>query len=124
MATYPKIFNQVFVSMVRVGETGGSLEEILKILSDQLGKDYKLVSKVRGAMIYPAVILVVMVVIAFLMLAFVVPKITLSFNDFGAELPFLTKLILSLSNFISQNILISLSIVTTFCLSIFFFYKT
>lgn len=124
MATYPKIFNQVFVSMVRVGETGGSLEEILKILSDQLEKDYKLVSKVRGAMIYPAVILVVMVVIAFLMLAFVVPKITLIFNDFGAELPFLTKLILSLSNFISQNILISLSIITTFCLSIFFFYKT
>ena len=124
MAEYPKIFDQVFVSMVRVGETGGSLEEILKILSDQLEKDYKLVSKVRGAMIYPSIIMVVMVVIGFLMLAFVIPKITAIFNDFDAELPFLTQVILSLSNFISQNILISSGLILGFSGAVFSFYKT
>lgn len=124
MASYPKIFDQVFVSMVRVGETGGSLEEILRILSDQLEKDYKLVSKVRGAMIYPAVIMVVMVVMGFLMLAFVVPKITAIFADFDAELPFLTQVILTLSNFVSGHILMSSSLILGSAFSIFSFYKT
>jgi len=124
MALYPKIFDQVFVSMVKVGETGGSLEEILRILSDQLEKDYKLVSKVRGAMIYPAVIVLVMIVIGFLMMAFVVPKITAIFKDFDADLPFLTKVILNLSNFISQNILLSSGLILGVSFSIFTFYKT
>lgn len=124
IAIYPKIFDQVFVSMVRVGEVGGSLEEILKILSDQLEKDYKLISKIRGAMIYPAIIIVVMVVIGFLMMAFVVPKITAIFDDFDADLPFLTQVILTLSNFISQNIILSSSLIIGVSFFIFSFYKT
>ena len=108
IAKYPGIFNQVFISMVRVGEIGGNLEEILKILSDQLEKDHKLISKVRGALIYPAIIIAVMIGIGTLMMMFVVPKISAIFVEFGAELPILTKIVIGISNFMANNVLITL----------------
>ena len=63
MEKFPAVFDSVFISMVRVGEVSGNLEEILGILSDQMEKDHKLVSEVRGAMIYPGVIFTVMVLL-------------------------------------------------------------
>jgi len=100
---YPNVFNSIFFSMVRMGELSGNLEEILKILADQLEKDHKLVSKIRGAMIYPSVIVVVMFVIGILMMTFVLPKITKIFDDFDAELPILTKIVINSSNFMAAH---------------------
>lgn len=106
IARFPRVFNSVFVSMIKVGELSGNLEEILNILADQLEKDHKLVSKIRGAMIYPSIIFVVMIMMGILMMIFVVPKITKVFDDFDAELPFLTQMIIGISNFMAAHAII------------------
>jgi type IV pilus assembly protein PilC len=97
LARFPGIFNELFVNMVRVGETGGNLEEILVILADQLEKEHDLLRKVRGALVYPAVIVVAMLGIGVVMMIYVVPQITKIFTDMNVELPVLTKFVISLS---------------------------
>lgn len=111
MKTFPKVFSSLFVSMVKAGEESGSLAESLKAVAIQLDRSYSLQRKVKGAMIYPSVILVVMILIAILMLIFIVPTLTSTFNDLNVELPMSTKMIIGLSDFIRNNFLIFLAIV-------------
>lgn len=106
LAKYPGVFNELFVNMIRVGESGGNLEEVLNILSLQLEKEHELISKVRGALIYPAVILVAMIGIGILMMIYVVPQLTQVFNDLGGELPPTTQFIINTSNFLRNHILL------------------
>jgi type IV pilus assembly protein PilC len=89
--------------MVKVGETAGNLDEVLKIVAVQLEKEHDLKSKVKGAMIYPAVILTVMVVIGIIMLTFVLPKLMGVFEDMDAELPVMTQMIVNLSDLFRNN---------------------
>lgn len=124
MTKHPQAFNTVFTSMVKVGETGGSLEGILNILSAQLEKDHKLISKVRGALIYPAIIVAVMVVIGILMMMFVIPKITQVFEEFGADLPFATRILISVSDFMSNNILLTFGGIFLVVGLVWLFYKS
>lgn len=98
LAKHPKVFNDLFVSMIRVGEVGGNLEEVLDILSIQLKKDHDLTSKVMGAMMYPAVIIFAMVGIGILMMMFVVPSLLKVFEEMNAELPTATKALIFISN--------------------------
>lgn len=98
LARFPAIFNELFVNMVRVGETGGNLEEVLIILANQLERDHDLLRKVRGALVYPAVILVAMLGIGIIMMIYVVPQITKIFTDMNVELPILTRFIIGVSN--------------------------
>jgi len=97
LARFPGIFNELFVNMVRVGETGGNLEEVLVVLANQLEKEHDLLRKVRGALVYPAVIVVAMLGIGVVMMIYVVPQITAVFTDMNVELPVLTKFVISLS---------------------------
>jgi type IV pilus assembly protein PilC len=110
LAKHPKIFSDLFVNMVRVGETAGNMEEILKVLAGQMEKDHDLISRVRNAMIYPAVILVVMLGIGIAMMIAVVPKLTAIFSEMNVDLPFTTKIVIALSNFLSNNLIVSLLI--------------
>ena len=98
LAKYPKVFDELFVNMIRVGEMGGNLEEVLDILYIQLKKEHELTSRVKGAMTYPAVILFAMVVIGVLMMMFVVPSLLKIFTETGAELPTSTKMIVFISD--------------------------
>ncbi len=98
LARYPGIFDDLFVNMVRVGETSGNLEEVLGILALQLEKEHELVSKVKGAMTYPAVIVVAMIGIAILMLTYILPKLTGVFTEMEVELPASTRFIISVSD--------------------------
>ena len=98
LAKHPKVFNELFVNMIRVGEEGGNLEEVLGNLAKQMKKDHEIVSKVRGAMIYPAVILIAMVIIGVLMMIFVVPTLLATFEDMEMELPFATRVIIAVSD--------------------------
>jgi type IV pilus assembly protein PilC len=95
---YPKVFNRLFVSMVRVGEAGGNLEEVLEMLSIQLKKDYEITSKVRGAMMYPCVILAAMSLIGILMMTFVFPSLLKMFSESKADLPVTTKALIFISD--------------------------
>jgi len=103
LTKYPKIFSELFVNMVRVGETSGSLEETLKMLAYQMEKEYELKSKVRSAMIYPIIIVIAMFGIGLLMMVVVVPKLTLIFREMNTDLPFTTKMLISLSDLLSQH---------------------
>lgn len=110
LARYPGIFNELFVNMIRVGETGGNLEEVLNILAGQLEKEHELLSKVKGAMVYPAVIIVAMIGIGILMMIYVVPQITGVFKDLGATLPPTTQFIISVSDALQNHSLLLLFI--------------
>jgi type IV pilus assembly protein PilC len=98
LAKYPKVFDNLFVSMIRVGEIGGNLEEVLNILYIQLKKEHELVSRIKGAMMYPAVIIFAMVVIGTLMMIYVVPSLLNIFVEMEVELPLSTKIIVFVSN--------------------------
>lgn len=107
LGKYPQVFNELFVNMVYVGEVSGNLEEVLDILALQLEKENDLLSKVRGALIYPAVIVVAMIGIGILMLVYILPKITGVFKDMKVELPATTQVIMALSDFVRNNAIIT-----------------
>lgn len=95
---HEKIFGQLFINMIESGEVSGKLEEVLKKLYIQFKKNHELVSKVKGAMTYPIVIMAAMAGIGTFMMIVVVPKITAMFKDFNAELPLPTKILIKFSD--------------------------
>jgi len=105
---HPQVFSELFVNMVKVGETSGNLEGVLKILAYQMEREHELISKVKSAFTYPAVIMVVMLGIGFLMMVMVVPKLTQIFIEMNTELPFSTQLVILISDILSQHWLASL----------------
>ena len=98
IAAHPDAFPDLYVNMVRIGETAGNLEEVLNGLADQMKKDHDIVSRVRGALMYPAVIFMVMLLVGYLMMILVVPKLAATFMDIGAELPASTRVLIFMSN--------------------------
>jgi general secretion pathway protein F len=108
LAKYPKLFDELYVSMVRAGEIAGNLDEVLGRLADFLEASQKLKSKVTGAMIYPAVmVLIGTVVIAVLMIK-VIPEITKTLVQQGKDLPINTRFLINISKFIGSNWLLLL----------------
>ena len=105
LAKHPKIFDELFVSMVRAGEVAGNLDEVLTRLADFLEASQKLKSKVQSAMIYPLVMLLVGIGIMAVLMVKVIPEITQMFTQQGKTLPWNTRLLIWSSNFIGQNIL-------------------
>lgn len=102
MAAFPNAFPPLFISFVRVGESTGRLQESLEIVAKQLQKDYDLRKAVRGAMMYPAVILIALIAVGIAMMIFVVPKLAEVFEGFDVELPLPTRILIGLSNFIQH----------------------
>jgi type IV pilus assembly protein PilC len=95
LAKYPKIFSPFFVSIVRVGETSGKLEESLEHLAKKLQKDYELINKIRGAMLYPSIILLAMVAAISLMIIYVLPQFVDIFKEINVPLPWTTRAIIA-----------------------------
>jgi type IV pilus assembly protein PilC len=124
LAKYPSVFNELFVNMVAVGEVSGNLEGVLDILALQLEKEHDLLSKVRGAMTYPAVIVVAMIGIGILMLTYILPKITQVFVDMDVELPATTVFIINMSDFVRNHWIITIGLFFGTLLSIRYAYKT
>ncbi|MDD3662827.1 MAG: type II secretion system F family protein, partial [Candidatus Pacebacteria bacterium] len=104
MSKFPKVFSNLFVSMVRSGEESGGLPRVLSEVGVTLKKSYDLNKKIKSAMIYPSVIIGVIILIGILMMIYVVPTLTATFKDLGGELPSSTKFIIWLSDSISNNI--------------------
>ncbi len=96
MSKYPNVFSTIFVSMVRAGEVSGNLDQNLTYLSEQMQRDYDLVSKARGALTYPIIVMVALAVVGFLMFTFVLPKLTSTFKDLNVQLPLMTRVVIFL----------------------------
>lgn len=103
LAKHPKVFSEIFVSMVRVGELSGTLDLALEYLTIQLEREAELTSRVKGAMVYPSVVLGVMILAGIVMATYVLPKLTSIFKDFDATLPTATRIIIALSDFMSEH---------------------
>jgi len=92
---FPKVFDELFISMVKAAEVAGNLEEVLNLLSKQMKRQHEVIQRVKGAMLYPLVIVMAMAGIGIVMMLFVVPKLLSIFEEIGVELPWTTKLIIS-----------------------------
>ena len=110
MALYPKVFSNLFVSMVHAGEESGSISSSLKIVGDQMEKTLTLQKKVRGAMMYPGIITIVMCGIGVLMMIYVVPTLISTFSELHVQLPWSTKLIIFISDVFRYHGLILLGV--------------
>jgi len=111
MRKFPKVFSELFVSIVRAGEESGGLPKALKEVGENLHKTYALRKKIKGAMMYPGIILSAMLLIGVLMLIYVVPTLTKTFTDVGADLPASTQFVIWLSDSIKNNLLIFVGII-------------
>ncbi|MBR3256118.1 type II secretion system F family protein [Candidatus Saccharibacteria bacterium] len=96
---YPDTFNGVYLALIKAGEVSGTLDLALKRLADQEEKDAAMMSKIRGALVYPAIILIVIIAVLAFMMVMVVPQVKSLYEDMGEELPELTQLLVNLSDF-------------------------
>ncbi len=118
MGKYPDVFNQVYISLIAAGEASGTLDKALERLADQQEKDADIIAKVRGAMIYPLIVLAVMVIVVIFMLVKVLPQVqTLYAETGGVSLPLVTQVLLAVSAFVINwwwAIIIVLAIISAF----------
>jgi len=126
LAQHPKVFNKLFVNMVKAGELGGVLEVTLTRLAEFAEKAQKIKGKVKAAMFYPVAVLTVAVGIVALLMIVVVPKFEEIFKDMlgPGQMPEFTMLVLSISNFIQHNFIATCGIVAGFVIAFKLFCKT
>ncbi|MBU1131371.1 type II secretion system F family protein [Patescibacteria group bacterium] len=98
LAKHNKAFSNFFISMIKSGETSGKLDEVLEYLADQEEKDYDLISRIKGAMIYPAFIISGLILVGTVMMIFVIPQLTGMLTASGATLPLSTRILIGVSN--------------------------
>jgi type IV pilus assembly protein PilC len=103
MEKHNDVFSPLFVSMVRAGEESGDLTKSLKVISDQMEKSFILRKKVKGAMMYPSIVLSVMIIIGILMFIFIVPTLTSTFIELDVDMPQSTKIVIAISDFFRYN---------------------
>jgi len=107
---FKTIFSPLLISMVKAGEEGGKLAESLRVVATQMDRSNRLSKKIRGALMYPSIVLIAMVGISILMLIYVVPTLTQTFEELGTALPPTTQAIISASNFLKTHTILSLGI--------------
>ncbi|MGH7885933.1 MAG: type II secretion system F family protein, partial [Thermodesulfobacteriota bacterium] len=117
---HKSIFSDLYTNIVKAGEASGALDVVLHRLADFLEKQSSLRSKVRGAMIYPAIMFIVGMGVLFFMLAFVIPKISKIFESSNSALPFITIVLIETSNFIRGNFIL---IIIMLAAILFFLYR-
>lgn len=100
LSKHEKIFSQTYISLVKSGELGGVLDEVLARLADNLEKQQEFSGKVKGALVYPAIIIIGMFVVSLILMIFVIPRLTSLYQDFNAELPLPTRILIGTSTFI------------------------
>ncbi len=100
LSRHPKAFSPTYIALVKSGEVGGVMDEVLVRLADNLEKQQEFRGKVKGALVYPAIIVIGMVIVGFIMMIFVIPRLTSLYSEFNAELPTPTKILIGISNFV------------------------
>jgi type IV pilus assembly protein PilC len=124
LTRHPKIFSNLYINMVRSGETGGMLDNILKRLSDYYEKQLDIQTKIRTALAYPVLMSVVGFVTIMILITFVMPKMTVMFSDFGQALPLPTQILLGISGVIQNYWLILILFLAGTAMTIMKIYNT
>lgn len=101
LAKYKDVFSPLSISVIRAGEVSGNLRQAVEYVADNIEKNYKLTSNVRSAMLYPAVVLVVFSIIAFIVVSFIVPKLTQMIKELNAAVPWYTKIVVAVGDFMA-----------------------
>lgn len=99
LSKHPNLFNKSYISLIKAGETSGNLDVVLNRLAENLEKDRDFRSKVRGALVYPVIVLLAMFIVVGILMIFVVPQISQLYADFDFELPITTRMLIAASNF-------------------------
>lgn len=111
MEKHPNIFPKIMTAMIRAGEESGTLSDTLTTVSKQMEESVLLKKKVKGAMLYPGIIVTALGIVGALMLVFIVPTLTATFRDMGVELPMSTQIIIGLSDFLIAHTLVALLLI-------------
>ena len=102
MSKHSEVFSKSYTALIKAGEVGGVLDEVLVRLADNLEKDQEFKGRVKGALIYPIIIVFGMIAVAFIMMVFVVPRLTALYDQFQADLPLPTLVLIAVSNFMTH----------------------
>lgn len=124
LARFPRVFSKLFIAMTRAGEEGGQLSQSLIVVSEQMERMYTLKKKIRGALLYPAIIVIAIIAIGIFMMINVVPTLAQTFAELDAELPASTQAIIAVSNFLVQYTVLALSGAVIFFGALYAFIKT
>jgi len=108
---YPNVFSPTYIALLKAGEAGGVLDNVLSRLSDNMEKQVEFKGKVKGALIYPVIVVIGMVLVAAIMMIFVIPKMLSLYSEFGAQLPGPTRVLMSVSSFFAKSWLFVLIII-------------
>ena len=108
------VFSKLFISMTKAGEESGTLADALKVVARQMDRSYSLEKKIKGAMIYPGIILSAIIIIGVLMLMYVVPTLSSTFKSLNVALPLATRIIIDASDFMAHNVLLVFFILAVF----------
>lgn len=104
LSYHPEAFSKVYIALIKSGESAGVLDDILKRLAENLENQREFQGKIKGAMIYPTIIVSGMSLVGLIMMVVVIPKLTSMYTEFGAELPAATRVLIGLSNFMVKNL--------------------
>lgn len=115
---HPEAFDRVYIALIAAGETSGTLDKALERIADQQEKDAEMMSKIRGALVYPVIVLVVIFLVLGFMLFTVVPQVERLYKDLSQELPFITAILVGTANFVLQFWWV---VVIVLAISIYFF---
>lgn len=121
---YRKYFSPVFTGLLQAGEASGHMDKALEQLAEQMDKEYKLGKKVKSALAYPVLLLITSVLVIIMLLIFVMPRLARSFRMSGAELPTITKVLITISNAVASNILLDVLVVAFLIFGFKFFKRT
>lgn len=121
---FPEVFSDLYVAMVRAGEESGNLAQSLQTLSVQMERSNNLIKKIKGAMIYPSIVITVMVIIAILMMIYVMPQITGVFKGMDKELPPTTQFLIDASDFFVNYTVYAIGGIIAFVASVVYFLRT
>lgn len=124
MKDFPEVFDDLYVSMIKAGEESGELASTLETLSHQMERSSNLKKKIKGAMIYPMIVISVMAIIGVLMMMFVVPTITDIFKDLGSELPAMTQILINVSDFFAAHPFLVIGGIIGAVMSLVYFLKS
>ena len=124
LAVHSKVFPPLYIAMTKAGEESGTLGDALEVIAHQMESAYTLEKKVKGAMIYPSIIMTAIIIIGILMLMYVVPTLSSTFKSLGVKLPVMTQIIINASDFMAQHVVIVIVGVITFFGSIFVFLRS